>query len=144
MNVLVVAAVARLVVPVALVLAAALIVRGYTGAGDGFTAGAVVAVALGLQLVAGGPGEAARQPLMRHAGVIAVAGLALALLVAFVPVLAGEPLLTHVPAPGADVTKVGSVELTTALLFDVGVLLLVVGAFGGILARLAPDEEERT
>ena len=104
----VVAAVARYVVPVALTVAAALLVKGYSDTGDGFTAGALVAVALGLQLVAGGPAEAARQPLIRHAGPLAMAGLAVALLVAIAPVLAGEPLLTHSPAPGADVVKVGS------------------------------------
>jgi multicomponent Na+:H+ antiporter subunit B len=134
----VVAAVARLVVPVALTVAAALLVKGYTEAGDGFTAGALAAVALGLQLVAGGPREAERQPLIRHAGALALAGLAIALLVAFVPVAFGEPLFTHVPRPGAEVTKVGSLELTTAFAFDVGVFLLVVGALGGILGRLAP------
>jgi multisubunit Na+/H+ antiporter MnhB subunit len=139
----VVTAVARRVVPIALVLAAALLVKGYTGTGDGFVAGAVVAVALGLQLAAGGPEEARRQPLVRRAGPIAMGGLLVALLVAFAPVASGSPLLTHVPAAGEEVTKVGSVELTTALAFDVGVFLLVVGAIAGILGRLMAPEEDR-
>jgi multicomponent Na+:H+ antiporter subunit B len=138
----VVAAVARLVVPVALVLAAALLVKGYSDTGGGFTADALTAVALGLRLVAGGAREGRRLPLIRYAGVLAGGGLALALLVAFLPVAAGDPPFSHVPAPGAEVTKVGSLELTSALAFDVGVFLLVVGAIAGILGRLSPSPED--
>jgi multicomponent Na+:H+ antiporter subunit B len=137
----VVAAVARLVVPVALVVAAGLLVKGYTAAGDGFTAGAVVAIALGLQLVAGEPREVVAQPLIRFSGQLAGAGLAIALLVAFAPLLFGDPPLSHVPAPDAEVVKVGSLELTSAFAFDVGVFLLVVGAVAGILGALQRDTE---
>lgn len=137
------AAIGRLVVPLALTIATAFLVKGYTGPGDGFVAGALVAVALGLQLVAAGPAVAARQPLIRHAGAIAMAGLALALLVAFAPVVAGDPPFSHLPAPGAPVTKIGSVELTTAFAFDIAVFLVVAGAVAGILGRLSVTEEAR-
>ena len=71
----------RYALAVSLVVAVALLVKGYTAAGDGFAAGAVVAVALGLQIVAGGREQASRQPLLRHAGAIALGGLTLALAV---------------------------------------------------------------
>jgi multicomponent Na+:H+ antiporter subunit B len=134
------AAVARLVVPVAVVVSAALLVKGYVTTGDGFTAGAVTAVALGLQLIAGGPAGALRHPLVRRGGALAAAGLAVVLAAAFGSVALGDPPLTHVPAPGEPVTKLGSVELTSAFAFDVGVFLLVVGAVSAILGRLARRE----
>ena len=99
-------------------------------------------MALGLQIVTGEPSEVQRQPLIRHAGAIALGGLAVALAIAFAPVLFGDPLLTHAPAPGAEVTKLGSLELTTAVAFDVGVFLLVTGAIAGILGRLAPGRSD--
>ncbi|HEX2410950.1 MAG TPA: proton-conducting transporter membrane subunit, partial [Solirubrobacteraceae bacterium] len=45
--------------------------------------------------------------------------------VAFVPALFGDAPLQHVPPPGADVVTIGSLELITAVLFDVGVFALV-------------------
>ena len=138
----VVAAGGRLGVPVALTIAVALLVNGYTGTGDGFVGGALAAIALGLQIVAGGPAEAERQPLIRHAGAVVLAGLALALLIAVAPVLGGSPPLTHMPAAGESVRTFGSIELTTALAFDAAIFLVVLGAFGGILGRLARDIEE--
>ena len=137
---------ARHALAVSLVSAVALLFKGYTGAGDGFAAGAVIAVALGLQLVAGGPEQATRQPLLRHAGSVTLGGLLLALAVTFAPVLFGDAPMTHWPPPGEHVTKIGSIELITAVAFDVGVCALVVGAFGGILGLLADprldDERE--
>ena len=130
----------RRVLAVVLVLAAALLVKGYTAAGDGFGAGAVVAVGLGVQILSGGREQAERQPLLRHAGLIALAGLVVALTVTFAPLVFGDPPMTHWPPPGAHVTKLGSVELISAVLFDVGVFGLVVGAVGGILALLSDPQ----
>jgi len=126
----------RFALAASLVVAAALLVKGYTAAGDGFAAGAVVAVALGLQIVAGGREQATRQPLLRHSGAIALGGLFLALCVTFAPALFGDAPMTHWPPPGEPVTKVGSIELISAVAFDVGVFALVVGAVGGILGLL--------
>ena len=35
--------------------------------------------------------------------------------------------MTHAPAPGNEVVHLGTIELLTAVLFDVGVFLLVLG-----------------
>lgn len=43
-------------------------------------------------------------------------GLTLALLVAFLPMLPGQPVLTHTPPPGRDVISFGTVALHTAVL----------------------------
>jgi multicomponent Na+:H+ antiporter subunit B len=41
-------------------------------------------------------------------------------------VLGGDPPFTHVPGPGEDVAHIGSLELISAVAFDVGVFLVVV------------------
>ena len=74
----------------------------------------------------------------------AVAGLLLALAVAFVPVLSGRPLLAHLPPPGKKPVTIGTLELITAVVFDVSVFLLVVGVLVVLVHQLArPGEEPR-
>jgi multisubunit Na+/H+ antiporter MnhB subunit len=115
-------------------VAAGLIVKGYAEVGDGFAAGVIVALAVGLTYVALGA-EAAEeaQPMLRHAPKLAVGGLLLALVSGFFPLAFGEPPVTHRPGPGEHVVKVGELELFTPLLFDLGVFLLVVGVLTMLL-----------
>lgn len=135
-------AVARLVLLPGLVIAAATLVKGYSEVGDGFTAGAIAALTILIQLVAFGYAEAARRlPVIRLAPVAAVAGLAVALAVALVPVARGESLLEHAPPPGEDVVRLGTLELITAVAFDVGVFLVVVGTVVGAVSLVARAEE---
>jgi multisubunit Na+/H+ antiporter MnhB subunit len=122
----------------AVMVAAAIIVKGYTDVGDGFSAGVIVALAISLRYVAYGTEGAERSlPVLRHAPVIAAAGLLLALAVGFYPVLAGEPPFTHHPHPGEHVIKIGTLELITAMAFDVGVFLLVCGMLVTLVHHLA-------
>ena len=128
MSVIVEVVAPRLLGP-AVMVAAAIIVKGYVDVGDGFSAGVVVALAVALRYVTLGPERAERSlPVLRHAPVLAAAGLLLALAVGFFPVVIGEPPFTHYPRPGEDVFQIGTLELTTAVAFDVGVFLLVAGA----------------
>lgn len=135
-------AVARLLLAPALMLAAAILVKGYSDVGDGFAAGVVAALAVLAQYLALGAREAERLLPVGLAPAAVVAGLTLALLTAFAPVVAGESLFTHAPAPGADVVHLGTLELLTAVVFDVGVFLLVLGAAVGIIHSIAATEEE--
>jgi multisubunit Na+/H+ antiporter MnhB subunit len=80
---------------------------------------------------------------MRIAPWLAMAGLLLSLLVAFVPILLGKPIMTHFPPPGGGVIQLGTVELLTAVLFDVGVFLLVLGFSAGTIVAIAHTIEER-
>jgi hypothetical protein len=64
---------------------------------------------------------------VRRSAQLAVVGLLVALAVAFVPVLAGGAPLQHAPAPGGKVVHLGSLELLSAVAFDVGVFVLVLG-----------------
>lgn len=135
--------VARLLLPVSLVLAAALVVRGLTGTGDGFAAGVVAALGILAQPLAFGRRRALQLTSVRRLAAFAIGGLATALAIAFVPVLRGEALFTHSPPAGESPIRLGTLELTTSLAFDVAIGLLVVGVVVGALAILdgSPAEE---
>jgi multisubunit Na+/H+ antiporter MnhB subunit len=122
----------------AVMVAAAIIVKGYGDVGDGFSAGVVVALAVGLWYVTLGAERAERSlPVLRHAPAVAVGGLLFALAIGFFPVILGEPPLTHYPRAGDHVVEIGTLELTTAMAFDVGVFLLVAGALVELIHQLA-------
>jgi multisubunit Na+/H+ antiporter MnhB subunit len=122
----------------AVIVAAAIMVKGYTDVGDGFSAGVIVALAIALHYITRGPARTERSmPVLRRAPQIAAGGLVLALAVGFFPIAAGEPPFKHVPPPGAQVTTVGTLELSTAVAFDVGVFLLVAGALVTLIHQLS-------
>jgi multicomponent Na+:H+ antiporter subunit B len=135
--------VARLLWGPSLVVAFGLIVKGYVEVGDGFAAGVVVSLVVGLFYVAlGAEGAERALPFLRFAPRLAVGGLLLSLVDGFFPLLLGEPPFTHHPGPGEEVTHIGALELFTPLVFDIGVFLLVLGVLTVLLHQLAdPDSE---
>jgi multisubunit Na+/H+ antiporter MnhB subunit len=130
----------------ALIVAVAMIVKGYTDVGDGFSAGVIVALAIALRYITRGPDATERSmPVLRHAPLIAAGGLLLALAVGFFPVVAGAPPFKHEPGTGEPVTTIGTLELSTAVAFDIGVFLLVTGVLVTLIHHLStliwePDE----
>ncbi len=127
----------------ALVIGIALIVRSYVSVGDGFSAGVIVATAIALRYVSLGWRLAERSlPILRHAPIVAGAGLLLALATGFAGLLVGDPPFTLYPRAGEPVIHIGTLELISAVAFDVGVFLLVTGSLVVVvhhLARLAED-----
>lgn len=122
----------------AIVVAVALIVKGYTDVGDGFSAGVIVALAIALRYIVLGVDEAERGlPWLRHAPAATAGGLLIALLVGFAPVAVGDPPFTHYPRPGEEVVRFGTLELLSAVAFDIGVFLLVTGALVMLVHQLA-------
>ena len=88
----------------AVMVAAAIIVKGYTDVGDGFSAGVIVALAIALRYITLGPDVAERSlPVLRKAPVVAAGGLLIALGFGFGGVVVGDPPFTHYPGPGEDV-----------------------------------------
>lgn len=133
----------RLLAP-ALVLAIAIIVKGYADVGDAFSAAVIVALAVGLRYVSLGRERAERtMPLLRHAPAVTAIGLLLALGVGFFGVVRGEPPFTHLPAAGEAVIKIGTLELISAVAFDVGLFLLVTGALVVLIHHLTELVEVR-
>lgn len=135
--------VARLLLTPSVVVAMALIVKGYAEIGDGFSAGMIIALTIALQYVAlGAPAAERALPLLRFGPALALGGVLLALVTAFFPLLLGEPPFSHRPAPGEHVITVGALELFTPLSFDVAILLLVVGVLTTMLHQFARTEED--
>ena len=137
--------VARLLLAPLLVVAAAILVKGYTDVGDGFTAGILVATGVLMQGVAFGHRQAERLLPMRVAYRLAIGGLLLGVVLMLAPLLLGDPIFTHRPLPGESPVKLGTLELITPVLFDVGVLLLVLGTVvAGVHLFARPPEEDRS
>ncbi len=130
----------------ALMFAAAIIVKGYTDVGDGFSAGVVVTLAIALRYITlGGELTERSLPVLRHAPVVAATGLLIALAVGFAGFVMGDPPFTHYPGPGEDVITIGALEIITAVAFDIGLFLLVTGALVTLvhhLARLVQEPPE--
>jgi hypothetical protein len=122
----------------AFMLAAAIIVKGYSDVGDGFSAGVIVALAIALRYVPLGAERTERSlPVLRHAPAVAAGGLLIALGVGFFGVAFGDPPFTHLPGPGEDVVKIGTFELITAVAFDLGLFALVTATLVILIHNLA-------
>ncbi|WP_243638104.1 MnhB domain-containing protein [Rubrobacter taiwanensis] len=129
--------VARVLLVPALVVALAILIKGYADTGDGFNAGVIAALGMLLQYVAFGYEEAERMMPVRLVAVIAFGGLLLSLAVALLPLFWGLAIFTHVPGPGEEVIHLGTVELITPVVFDIGVFMLVFGFAVGAIDLLA-------
>ena len=129
--------VARLLYLPTFVVAAAILVKGFVQTGDGFSAGVVGALGVLLRYLAFGHEEAKRLPAVRHATTIAFSGLLVALGVAGAPLLLGDAVLTHYPPSGTEPIHLGTLELMSAVLFDIGVFLLVFGFSVGVVSFFA-------
>lgn len=122
----------------ALMFAAAIIVKGYTDVGDGFSAGVVVTLAIALRYITlGGELTERSLPVLRHAPVVAATGLLISLAVGFAGIVMGDAPFTHYPGPGQDVVTIGTLEIITAVAFDIGLFMLVTGALVTLVHHLA-------
>lgn len=133
-NPLILMTLSRLLLPLALLISVFIFLRGHNLPGGGFIAGLITAVALALQYIASGVAWVEqRLPLnyQRMAG----AGVLIATLTGLGSWVFGRPFLTsafgHFELP-----LVGEFELATAMLFDLGVYLTVVGSTQLVLTRL--------
>ena len=137
---LLLAVAARWLLPLALLLSIFLFVRGHNAPGGGFVAGLVTAAALLLQYMAGhGPRLRVRLAYVR----IAAAGLLVAGATGVGAWFFGKPFLTS--AHGEPVLPViGPLPLGSAMAFDLGVYLAVVGATMLILVAEADTARQLT
>jgi multicomponent K+:H+ antiporter subunit A len=135
---LLLAVAARWLLPLALLFSLFLLARGHNAPGGGFVAGLVTAVALLVQFMAGhGPRLRLRRGYLRTAA----AGLGLAGTTGAGAWLFGKPFLTSAHAEPA-LPWIGNLPLASAMVFDVGVYLVVVGAT--MLILVAEDDAARS
>ena len=144
---LIMATFARLLLPLALLVSVYIFLRGHNLPGGGFIAGLVTAIALILQYLTNGVvWTRQRLPAAQTHPLIAW-GLLIALLTGLGSWLFGRPFLTSTFGHWS-VPLVGEIELASAMAFDLGVYLVVVGATLLILINLglfktSPTARER-
>lgn len=118
--------VTRLLLPLVLVVATYIFLRGHNAPGGGFVAGLLVSIALVMQYMASGFAWAERRQRVPYHGLIGLGVLA-AGITGIGAWFAGRPFLTsaygYFKLPGIE-----EFELATAMGFDLGVFLCVVGA----------------
>lgn len=134
--------IARLLLVPILLLGLGMLIKGYSETGGGFSGGLIAALGVMLQYAVFGRAAVEQQLPAVTGTALACAslGLLLMLLVTFVPLLWGAPPLSHVPPPDAHVTHLGTLELHTALLFELGIFLLVFGFVIAVLHQVAGGE----
>jgi len=131
---MILAVVSQLLLPLALLVSAYIFLRGHNMPGGGFIAGLITAVAIIQQYVAHGVDFIKNRLRLNYQWLIG-SGLLLATLTGLGSWAAGRPFLTswfdhfHLPL-------IGDFELASAMLFDLGVYLTVIGATLLILANL--------
>ncbi|WIY82760.1 Na+/H+ antiporter subunit A [Propionimicrobium sp. PCR01-08-3] len=138
---------ARLVFHPLLIFSLFLLFSGHNNPGGGFAGGVLAGIALVIRYLAGGRFDLALAAKVRP-GVLLGLGMTLATTAALTPVLFGGTILqTTVFDFGLPIF--GEVHLATALFFDIGVYLIVIGlvldilnSLGGEIDRQAEAEGE--
>ncbi|ANJ66733.1 monovalent cation/H+ antiporter subunit A [Halothiobacillus diazotrophicus] len=125
----------QLLLPLTLVFGLYILLRGHNAPGGGFIAGLIVASALITQYLAQGVRATERKLLIPTHGAIGF-GLLLALGTGLAAIAAGFPFLTSTFGHW-EIPLIGSVELASAMMFDLGVFLVVLGASVLMLVHMA-------
>jgi multisubunit Na+/H+ antiporter MnhB subunit len=126
--------------PLTLLFALYMALKGHNYPGGGFIGGLIAAVALVLYRMSHGT-DAMMRLMPVHPRVVIAIGLGIASLTGIVPLFFGEPMLRTV-APYVSFGFGDDVHLPSALAFDVGVLLTVVGVSVGMIVRLGEEVED--
>ncbi len=130
----------RPLLPLALLVSVYLLLRGHNLPGGGFIAGLVTGTALLVQYLAHGNAWVEERLPPRYTS-LAAAGIAIATVTGLAAIAFDAPFLTstfgYVTWP-----VVGKFELASAMLFDVGVYLAVVGVVLNILATIGRQHGE--
>ncbi|HNB06466.1 MAG TPA: MnhB domain-containing protein, partial [Thauera aminoaromatica] len=125
----------RVMLPLAMLVGAYIFLRGHNQPGGGFIAALVVSIALIMQYMASGFGWAAHRVKVNYHAMIGL-GVLVAAATGIGAMVLDQPFLTstfghfHLPL-------VGEFELASAMAFDTGVFLTVVGAVMLALANLS-------
>jgi multicomponent Na+:H+ antiporter subunit B len=132
MNSLILRTATRFLMPLLLLFALFLLLRGHNEPGGGFVGGLVVAAAFVLYAISAGV-PASRRALLVHPSTLLSVGLLVALASALPALVVGRPFMS------ALWTEVGGTAIGTPLVFDVGVFLAVIGVVLTIVFTLAED-----
>ena len=131
---LLLAVISQALLPLALIVSVYIFFRGHNLPGGGFVAGLITAVAMILQYVAKGVDWVKPRLKVEYSTLIAI-GILLATVTGLASWLFDRPFLTSW-FDYFEVPLLGQIELASAIAFDLGVYLTVVGATLLILANL--------
>ncbi len=115
----------RVLYPSILVLSLYLLFAGHNQPGGGFVGGLAAGAGVSLRYVAGGVPSVERG-FRAHPWTILSTGLIISVGTAFVPILLGHNVLEHATFE-EEFPVLGKVKATSALPFDIGVYLVVLG-----------------
>ncbi len=138
MTSVILATVARLVLPVLILFSVHLMLRGHNAPGGGFIAGLMTAAAIVLQYVAFSDDYVRQRLRINYRALLAV-GLALAGGTGLAGMVYGSAFLEH-RFGHFHLPLLGDMELTTALPFDLGVYAVVVGMTLMVISTLGDSE----
>ena len=139
MTSLILSTATRLIAGLMLVFSIFILLRGHNDPGGGFIGGLITVTAFALYGKSRGIAEA-RRALYIEPTVLAVIGLACSLAAGVISLFVGDPFLTgQWLFIGGDGHGDKGIPLSSILLFDVGVYLVVVGSVLGVL--FAMEEE---
>lgn len=128
----------RVIGPLSLLFAAYMTLKGHNEPGGGFIGGLIAATALVLYRMSDGP-EALHRLIPVHPRLLLTIGLSMSMLTGLVPLLLGEPFLKSYTAYvnlGFD-----TVHVASAMVFDTGIFLVVIGVSIGMIVRLSEEVE---
>ncbi len=135
MNSVILIAGARLQVVLLLVFSAYMLLRGHNAPGGGFIGGLIAATGFVVYAIACGTKDA-RAALRFDPANIAAVGLGVALLAGIVAILWGDALFTGQWLFIGETETDKGLPLSTILVFDIGVYLVVLGAVLSIVFAL--------
>ena len=128
----------RTMVPTLVLFSVFLLVTGHDVPGGGFAGGLIASAALLLVFLAfGARGLKRALPLDPEA--LTGIGLAAAILAGIVGLVFNDTFLTYTYA-SAELPLIGDVKISTLLLFDVGVYILVIGLVATAILRLGWEQ----
>lgn len=131
----------RLAFPVMMMFSVYLLMAGHNLPGGGFAGGLVAGLALTMRYLAGGRYELTEAAPVQ-AGLVLGTGMAIASAAAVLPLLFGGTIFQTV-TPVLHVPLLGEVHLPSALLFDVGVYLVVLGVILDFLRTLGAQIDQQ-
>jgi multisubunit Na+/H+ antiporter MnhB subunit len=118
--------------PFAVVVTIMLFFAGHNQPGGGFAAGLMLGAVIALRAVVGLPIPQRSSPFLAAGGVVGVS-------VAIAPMLFGDALLDQATFE-TTLAVLGKIKVGSALVFDIGVVLVVIGLVVALLDAFDADE----
>lgn len=131
----------RIAFPLMMMFSLYLLMAGHNLPGGGFAGGLVAGLALALRYLAGGRYELSEAAPVQ-AGFVLGTGMAIAVVAGVLPALLGGSVFSTV-TPVVPVPLLGELHFPSALLFDIGVYLVVVGVILDFLRSLGAQIDQQ-